>query len=100
MFNSVRASRSMVARCTSMFARRALRASVSKVRDSRYPTGRSNDWVKKICAQRETLTIAGFALDGTKWDGLYLGRRKGRDLIYAGKVDHGFDTSSAKDLQA
>ncbi len=73
---------------------------VSKVRDSHYPTGRSNDWVKKTCAQRETLTIAGFALDGTKWDGLYLGRRKGRDLIYAGKVDHGFDTASAKDLQA
>jgi bifunctional non-homologous end joining protein LigD len=73
---------------------------VSKVLDSRYPTGRSNDWVKKTCTQRETLTIAGFALDGTKWDGLYLGRRKGRDLIYAGKVDHGFDTASAKDLQA
>jgi bifunctional non-homologous end joining protein LigD len=34
---------------------------VSKVRDSKYPTGRSNDWVKKTCAQRETLTIAGFS---------------------------------------
>jgi bifunctional non-homologous end joining protein LigD len=56
--------------------------------------------VKKTCAQRETLTIAGFALDGGKWDGLYLGRRKGDDLIYAGKVDHGFDTASANDLQA
>jgi hypothetical protein len=30
-------------------------------------------------------TSAGFALDGSKWDGLYLGRRKGDDLIYAGK---------------
>ena len=39
---------------------------VSKVRDSKYPVGRSNDWVKKTCAQRETLTIAGFALDGAK----------------------------------
>ncbi len=37
---------------------------VSKVRDSRYASGRGNDWVKKTCAQRETLTIAGFALDG------------------------------------
>ena len=73
---------------------------VSKVRDSKYPTGRSNDWVKKTCAQRETLTIAGFALDGKKWDGLYLGRRKGNDLIYAGKVDHGFDKDSAKERQA
>jgi bifunctional non-homologous end joining protein LigD len=72
---------------------------VSKVRDSVYPTGRSNDWVKKTCAQRETLTIAGFALDGTKWDGLFVGRRKGGDLVYAGKVDHGFDKVSAADLR-
>src|ERR1700755_473554 len=34
---------------------------VSKVRDSKYLSGRVNDWVKKTCAQRETLTIAGFA---------------------------------------
>ena len=43
---------------------------VSKVRDSKYSSGRGNDWVKKTCAQRETLTIAGFAMDGSKWDGL------------------------------
>jgi bifunctional non-homologous end joining protein LigD len=72
---------------------------VSKVRVGPYPTGRTNDWVKKTCTQRETLTIAGFALDGTKWDGLYVGRRKGNDLVYAGKVDHGFDKVSAADLQ-
>ena len=73
---------------------------VSKVRDSVYPAGRSRDWVKKTCAQRETLTIAGFALDGREWDGLYVGRRKGTDLIYAGKVDHGFDKASIADLRA
>jgi len=73
---------------------------VSKVADSRYTSGRGNDWVKKTCAQRETLTIAGFALDGNDWDGLYVGRRKGADLIYAGKVDHGFDKSSAQALRA
>jgi bifunctional non-homologous end joining protein LigD len=73
---------------------------VSKVRDSQYVSGRTNDWAKKTCAQRETLAIAGFALDGRKFDGVYLGRRKGRDLIYAGKVDHGFDPASAKELQA
>src|SRR5450432_2781651 len=72
---------------------------VSKVRDSRYMSGRVNDWVKKTCAQRETLTIAGFALDGSKWDGLYVARRKGDDLVYAGKVDHGFDKVSAADLK-
>jgi bifunctional non-homologous end joining protein LigD len=49
---------------------------VSKVRDSRYNSGRTNDWVKKTCAQRETLPIAGYALDGKKFDGLYLGRQQ------------------------
>jgi bifunctional non-homologous end joining protein LigD len=72
---------------------------VSKVRDSRYVSGRSNDWAKKTCAQRETLPIAGFALEGNKFDAIYLGRREGRGLIYAGKVDHGFDTASAKDCR-
>lgn len=72
---------------------------VSKVRDSIYNSGRGNNWVKTTCAQRETLTIAGFALDEGKWDGIYLGRHKGDDLIYAGKVDHGFDKSSAAELQ-
>ena len=28
-----------------------------------------------------------------------VGRRKGNDLIYAGKVDHGFDKTSAADLR-
>jgi bifunctional non-homologous end joining protein LigD len=72
---------------------------VSKVRDSVYPAGRSNDWVKKTCAQRETLAIAGFALDEGKWDGIYLGRRRGKDLVYAAKADNGFDKTSAAPLQ-
>jgi bifunctional non-homologous end joining protein LigD len=72
---------------------------VSKVRDSRYVSGRGNDWVKKTCAQRETLPIAGFALDGKDWDGMYLGRRRGKNLVYAGKVDHGFDKTSAAALR-
>lgn len=72
---------------------------VSKVRDSVYASGRGHNWVKKTCAQRETLTIAGFALDEGKWDGIYLGRRKGDHLVYAGKVDHGFDKVSAANLQ-
>jgi bifunctional non-homologous end joining protein LigD len=71
---------------------------VSKVRNSRYPTGRGNDWVKKTCARRETLAIAGFALKVNKFDGIYLGSQKGNDLVYAGKVDHGFDKSSTADL--
>jgi bifunctional non-homologous end joining protein LigD len=73
---------------------------VSKVRDSRYPSGRGRDWAKKTCAQRETLTIAGFAMKERKFDGIFVGRQKGESLLYARKVDHGFDTATAKDLQA
>jgi bifunctional non-homologous end joining protein LigD len=73
---------------------------VSKVRDSHYQSDRSNDWVKVTCAQRETFPIAGFALDGNKWDGIYIGREKAGQLIYAGKVDHGFTPESEKDLRA
>jgi bifunctional non-homologous end joining protein LigD len=80
--------------------RTGLEGVVSKVRDSRYPTDRTNDWVKVTCAQRETLPIAGFALDGSKWDGIYLGREKAGRLIYAGKVDHGFTPESEKELRA
>ena len=58
---------------------------VSKVRDSSYVSGRGNNWVKKTCAQRETLTIAGFALDGNDWDGIYVGRRKGGDWFMPAK---------------
>jgi bifunctional non-homologous end joining protein LigD len=73
---------------------------VSKGRDSRYPLDRTNDWVKVTCAQRETLPIAGFALDGNKWDGIYIGRQKAGKLVYAGKVDYGFTPESEKDLRA
>jgi ATP-dependent DNA ligase len=52
---------------------------VTKVRDSRYNSGRANNWVKKTCAQRETLAIAGYALDGRKFDGLF-GQTKGRGV--------------------
>src|SRR3954471_3221100 len=72
---------------------------VSKVRDGRYESGRGNEWVKVTCAQRETLAIAGYALDGTKWDGMYIGRRKGDDFLYAGKVDHGFSPEDTEELQ-
>jgi bifunctional non-homologous end joining protein LigD len=52
----------------------------SKVRDSRYSTWRSNDWVKKTCAQREPLPIAGFKLKDVRFDGIYIGHRRGKDL--------------------
>jgi hypothetical protein len=64
----------------------------------RYNSGRINEWVKVTCRQRETLPIAGFALKDSIFDGLYIGRLQGNNLIYAGKIDHGFDKVSTKRL--
>jgi len=72
---------------------------VSKRRDSRYHSGRSKDWVKVTCRQRETLPIVGYGVKDNRFDGLYLGRKQGNELIYAGKVDHGFSPTSAKDVR-
>ena len=69
---------------------------VSKVVDSPYGSGRSRDWVKVTSAQRETLPIAARTRRRELEQALY-GRQKGKDLVYAGKVDHGFDKTSAAD---
>jgi bifunctional non-homologous end joining protein LigD len=84
--------------CTGTPARSVSKASYPK-RATADTDQAGNDWVKKTCAQRETLTIAGYALDGNDWDGIYVGRRKGKNLIYAGRVDHGFDKTSAAELR-
>src|SRR5947207_15272926 len=56
---------------------------VSKVRDSRYNSGRTNEWVNKTCAQRETLAIAGIALDDKKFDGSKPGTHEASGPPYA-----------------
>jgi bifunctional non-homologous end joining protein LigD len=40
------------------------------------------------------------SLESQQVDGIYRGRLKGKDLVYAGKVDHGFDKTSTAELQA
>jgi bifunctional non-homologous end joining protein LigD len=72
---------------------------VSKQRDSKYRSGRTDSWIKMTCRQRETLPIVGYALKANRFDGLILGRHEGDELIYAGKVDHGFTRDDEKDVR-
>jgi bifunctional non-homologous end joining protein LigD len=72
---------------------------VSKRRDSRYTSDRTDAWVKMTCRQRETLPIVGFSLKDNRFDGLYVGRQDGNRLIYAGKVDHGFTPGTVTDVR-
>lgn len=72
---------------------------VSKIADSPYGGLRGNYWVKTTCAHRETLAIAGFKIKDNRFDGIYVGRQEGDKLLYAGKVEHGFETAAVKDLE-
>jgi bifunctional non-homologous end joining protein LigD len=73
---------------------------VSKRGDARYTSGRTNTWTKSSCRKRETLVIAGVAFRGSKFDGVYLGRKEDGKLTYAGKVERGFSEQSVADLVA
>jgi bifunctional non-homologous end joining protein LigD len=73
---------------------------VSKVRDSRYNSGRGNDWVKVTCRQRSDAADRGLRAEGEPLRRTVYRPQKGNELIYAGKVDHRLDNASAKNLQA
>jgi bifunctional non-homologous end joining protein LigD len=57
-----------------------------------------NVWTKITCRKRDTFVVAGIAYKGKKFDGIYLGRRAGKQLLYAGKVEHGFTAVQQKEL--
>jgi bifunctional non-homologous end joining protein LigD len=69
---------------------------VSKLKDGRYISGRSDVWVKTPCRQRDTYAIVGWALKGRKFDGFYLGEERAGRLEYAGKIEGGW-TEQEKD---
>jgi len=71
---------------------------VSKRRDSRYQSGRTTAWMKATCRKRDTFRVAGIAFKAGKFDGLYLARPSGKQLLYAGKVERGFDDQTARTL--
>jgi bifunctional non-homologous end joining protein LigD len=79
--------------------RMELEGLVSKRAQSRYQSRRTTDWVKVTCRKRDTFVVAGIAFKGKKFDGIYLARRVGRDLLYAGKVENGFTPASERDLR-
>jgi bifunctional non-homologous end joining protein LigD len=71
---------------------------VSKKKNGPYRSGRSANWTKVPCRKRETFIVVGIAYKGTKFDGIYLGRREKKALIYAGKVEHGISAAQQKEL--
>ena len=72
---------------------------MSKRVDGRYQSGRTPNWTKVTCRNRETFDAIGIANKGGKFDGLYLARRDGDELLYAGKVENGFSDQLVRDLK-
>lgn len=77
---------------------------IGKRLDSRYVPGRSRDWVKIKCVNRQEFVIGGFTEPaGTRigLGALLVGYFKpgGKTFVYAGKVGTGFDHETLLDLR-
>jgi bifunctional non-homologous end joining protein LigD len=73
---------------------------VCKRVDAPYRSGRIETWLKVKCTTREVLQIVGFIpASGGTIAALYLGRRKRRRLVYAGKAGTGFTARTARELR-
>ncbi|MEW6121909.1 MAG: DNA ligase D [Pseudomonadota bacterium] len=81
--------------------RLSLEGVVSKVKDAPYRSGRTRDWIKSKCAERQEFVIGGFVPSTTTRGAigsLALGVfEKGR-LAYVGRVGTGFSNRVARDL--
>jgi bifunctional non-homologous end joining protein LigD len=75
---------------------------VSKRADLGYHSGRSKDWLKVKCLQRQEFVIVGFTNPEKSRVGLgalLLGVYESKELVYAGKVGTGFDDRTLLDLR-
>ncbi len=80
---------------------KGLEGIISKLADAPYIAGRQKTWLKVKCALRQEFIIIGYSAaktGGRALGALYLGYRKDRALVYAGKVGTGFTMKSAREL--
>ena len=75
---------------------------VSKLRASRYTSGRGSAWLKVKCIQQQEFVIAGFTLPSKGGNGigaLLLGYYAGGKLRYAGRAGTGFTHATSAALR-
>lgn len=76
---------------------------ISKRRDRPYRSGRSDEWLKTKCRQRQELVIGGYtrpAGSRVGFGALLMGYYDARRFKYAGRVGTGFDHQTLVELQA
>jgi bifunctional non-homologous end joining protein LigD len=76
---------------------------VSKRRDSPYRSGRQESWLKLKCTKSDTFPIVAFVeklgARPRKIASLYVGRRQGHRLVYAGKARSGYTEAVAREVR-
>ena len=84
-------------------AKLGLEGVVSKRADSPYRSGRGKDWQKSKRLARQEFVIVGFSEPAggrSHLGALLLGVRRGKQIVYSGRVGTGFSDRSLKDLYA
>ncbi|HET9448207.1 MAG TPA: DNA ligase D, partial [Steroidobacteraceae bacterium] len=76
---------------------------VSKQRDSPYRSGRQELWLKSKCTRSDSYPIVAFVeklgAKPRRIASLYIGRREGERLLYAGKVRTGYTEEAARHVR-
>ena len=76
---------------------------VSKRRDAPYRSGRQETWIKLKCIKSDTFPIVAFVeklgARPRKIASLYVGRRDGERVLYAGKAGTGYTEKVARELR-
>jgi bifunctional non-homologous end joining protein LigD len=76
---------------------------ISKQQDAPYRSGRVESWIKVKCGKRDAFPIVAFVeklgANPRRIASLYVGRRKGDKLLYAGKVRTGYTEAVARNLR-
>ncbi|MGI2036258.1 non-homologous end-joining DNA ligase [Rhizobium panacihumi] len=75
---------------------------IGKNRDQPYRPGRTGDWIKVKCVQRESFAIVGFEPSRAAPDGfasLLLAALNGTEYVYVGSVGTGFKETQARSLR-
>ena len=70
--------------------------------DAPYKSGRVESWIKLKCVKSDTLPIIAFVESGAKprkIASLYIGKREGGRLLYAGKARSGYTEKVAREVR-
>ena len=96
-------SREMAAEIYQRACAMGLEGIVSKQQDAPYRSRRVESWIKVKCGNRDAFPIIAFVeklgAKPRRIASLYVGRREGDRLLYAGKVRGGYTEAVARDLR-